>query len=113
MLQDGLNWLSEKQSKHVSSEVLYIRDDKKFNINAVFGRTSYEIVDESGFKITGHSIDFLIASKHLPFEPKPGDIIESGNIVHEVSDLGDGCWAWCDPHGIRKRIHCQAIGRRL
>ncbi len=108
LLQNGLQWLSEKQSKHVSSEALYCRDENTYVVNAVLGRTRYEIVDENGFKIAGHAIDFLIAASDLPLEPKVGDKILCENIVHEVIDLGgDGCWSWCDPHGIRRRIHTE------
>ncbi len=89
MLHNGLTWLSEKQQKHVSSEVFYCRDEKKYAVNAVLGRTRYEIVDENGFKITGHAIDFLIAVVDLPLVPKVGDTILCENIVHEVADLGD------------------------
>ncbi len=144
LLQSGLQWLSEKQSKHVSSETIYCRNENTYVVNAVLGRTRYEIVDENGFKIAGHAIDFLIAASDLPLEPRPGDRIvvsipvknvrssnhearqrrtthwaRSGQnvpkgTVHEVIDLGgDGCWSWCDPHGIRRRIHCQTIGVRL
>ena len=106
MLHKGLNWLSEKQRKHVSSKVLYCRDNNRFSIDAVLGRTRYEIVDENGFNVVGHAIDFLIAADDLPLVPSVGDQILSDNIVHEVIDLGgDGCWTWCDPHGIRRRIH--------
>lgn len=108
MLEAGLQWLSEKQKKHVSSKVVYYRGDKQFSVDAVPGRTRYEIVDENGFKVVGHAIDFLIAAADLPLEPKSGDQIVSGNIVHEVVDLGgDGCWTWCDPYGIRRRVHTE------
>jgi hypothetical protein len=30
--------------------------------------------------------------------------------VHEVLELGQaGCWCWCDPHGIRRRIHTRQL----
>ena len=106
LLETGLQWLSEKQKKHVSSKVTYCRDDKRISVDAVLGRTKYEIVDENGFKVAAHAIDFLIAAADLPLVPAVGDMIVSGNTVHEVIDLGgDGCWTWCDPHGIRRRIH--------
>ncbi len=111
LLQSGLHWLSAKQQKHVSSEVFYCRDEKKYTVNAVLGRTRYEIVDENGFRIAGHAIDFLIAASDLLLVPKVGDTILCENIVHEVADLGDGCWTWCDPHGIRRRIHTEIYRR--
>ncbi len=108
LLETGLQWLSEKQKKHVSSEVLYCRDDKRWSVDTVPGRTRYEIVDENGFKISGYAIDFLIAAADLPLIPQVGDQIVSGKTVHDVTDLGgDGCWTWCDPHGIRRRIHTE------
>ena len=107
MLETGLQWLSAKQKKHVSSKVLYCRDDKneKYSVDAVLGRTKFEIVDENGFSISAHSIDFIIRADELPLEPENGDRILVGNIEHEVNDLGRGCWQWCDPHGIMRRIH--------
>lgn len=105
LLQSGLSWLSTKQKKHVSSKVLYCRDDKRYPVDAVFGSTKYDVVDENGFKITGHTIDFIIAAVDLPLVPQSGDLIVANKIVHEVADLGDGCWRWCDPHGIMRRIH--------
>jgi len=105
LLQFGLSWLAGKQKKHVSSRVVYCRGDKKYPVDAVLGRTKYDIADENGFRITTHTIDFLIQSVDLPLEPKNGDQIVVDNIIYEVADLGNGCWQWCDPHGIMRRIH--------
>lgn len=107
MLENGLKWLSRKQKKHVSSKVLYRRGSRNYqDIDAVLGRTDFESVDENGFTITAHTIDFLIDASDLPLIPESGDLVVAGNIVHEVIELGsDRCWCWCDPHGIRRRIH--------
>ena len=106
MLHNGLKWLSAKQKKHVSSKVVYRRDEREFSTGAVLGRTRYESVDENGLTVTAHTVDFLIAAEDLPLVPQSGDLIVTDNIVHEVIQLGDdGCWCWCDPHGIRRRIH--------
>jgi hypothetical protein len=105
MLQNGLEWLSRKQQKFVSSPVIYCRDNKQYPVLAVLGRTKYDIVDENGFTVAGHAIDFLIRAESLDFVPQSGDQILSNELIHEVIDLGDGCWQWCDPHGITRRIH--------
>ncbi|HBT77645.1 MAG TPA: hypothetical protein DEB39_12150 [Planctomycetaceae bacterium] len=105
MLQSGLAWLAAKQKKHASSRVVYIRDGKRYSVDAILGSTKYDIVDETGFKISGHAIDFLIRAVDLPLVPESGDQIVADGIVHEVADLGDGFWRWCDPHGITRRIH--------
>jgi hypothetical protein len=105
MLQAGLEWLSQQQKKFVSSPVIYCRDDKQYPVDAVLGRTKYEIVDENGFRVASHAIDFLIRAADLVSIPQNGDWILSNDLIHEVIDLGDGCWQWCDPHGITRRIH--------
>jgi hypothetical protein len=105
LLQNGLEWLSRKQEEFVSSPVIYCRDNKHYPVDAVLGRTKYDIVDENGFRVSGHSIDFLIPSSRLELIPVNGDQIISHDLIYEVIDLGEGCWQWCDPHGITRRIH--------
>jgi hypothetical protein len=105
ILQNGLDWLSRQQNEFASSRVTYFRNEKELSVNAVLGRTKYEIIDENGFRIASHVIDFLIRSDELELIPQIGDTIHTENIIYEVIDLGDGCWRWCDPHGITRRIH--------
>jgi hypothetical protein len=105
VLENGLQWLSQKQNQFASSQVVYCRNDKRYSVNAILGRTKYDIVDENGFRVAAHAIDFLIRAADIELLPQTGDAIIVNNIVHEVIDLGDGCWQWCDPHGITRRIH--------
>ncbi len=109
LLENGLKWLAGKQKKHVSSKVLYQVGDDSFEVDAVLGRTKYEIIEDYGFNIVAHSIDFLIAHDELGFIPKVGHRIIYNGITHEVLELGDECWRWCDPHGITRRIHTKQI----
>ncbi len=109
LLESGLKWLSGKQKMHVSSKVVYQVGDDSFEVNAVLGRTKYEITDDYGFKIAAHSVDFLIAHDELGLIPRVGHRIVYKDIVHEVLELGDECWRWCDPHGITRRIHTKQI----
>ena len=111
MLHNGLDWLAAKQKRHVSSRVWYYRDTICYPVKATFGRTKYDVEDEYGLRITTYSIDFLINAADLDLVPQIGDRIVSDKIVHEVLELGQaGCWCWCDPHGIRRRIHTKAMG---
>ncbi|MDR1491459.1 MAG: hypothetical protein LBT05_01865 [Planctomycetaceae bacterium] len=105
MLENGLHWLSRQQKFHASSVVAYRRGDKQFLVHAVLGRTKYDSVDENGFRIASFATDFLIEAKELRLIPQAGDQIIVSQTIHEVIDLGDGCWRWCDPHEIRRRIH--------
>ena len=105
VLHNGLEWLSRQQEKYVSSPVIYCRNNQQYSVPAVLGRTQYDIVDENGFTVTGHTIDFLIPASVLILIPQNGDQIISNGLIHEVIDLGEGCWQWCDPHGLTRRIH--------
>ena len=110
MLENGLHWLAKKQKQHVSSPVDYCRNELRHSVDATLGRTEYEIVDDHGFRITTHSIDFLINAADLDLIPKVGDQIICNEIVHEVLELGNSdCWCWCDPHSIRRRIHTKRL----
>ena len=111
MLKNGLDWLATKQKKHVSSPVFYYRDEILYPVDAVLGRTKFETVDDYGLRITAHTIDFLINAADLDLTPQVGDRIFCDGITHEVLELGQtGCWCWCDPHGICRRIHTKALG---
>ena len=109
LLKDGLNWLSLQQSRYTSSPVVYKRGGDSYETIAVLGSTEFEVNDESGFTIAAHAIDFIINAASLDIKPKVGDQIVYNNIIHEVLDLGDGCWRWCDPHQISRRIHTKQI----
>jgi hypothetical protein len=112
ILANGLQWLSRQQNQFMSSPMIYCRDNVQYSIRAVLGRTKYEIVDDNGFTVTSHTMDFLVDAKELPFDPQTGDRIIVQKTIYEVIDIGTGCWTWCEPHHIRRRIHGQAIGVR-
>ncbi|GHT16634.1 hypothetical protein FACS1894189_0800 [Planctomycetales bacterium] len=109
---DGLQWLSNQQREFVSSPVVYCRDEKEYPVSAVLGRTRYEIVDDNGFTVSSHTTDFLIEATALPFDPQTGDRIIAQKSIYEVIDLGTGCWTWCEPHQIRRRIHSQLFTKQ-
>lgn len=95
MLLNGLNWLSAKQKKHVSSKVVYCRDDAKHSVDAVLGRTTFKSADENGFTITSHTIDFIIAASDLPLVPESGDLVdEIAEFIktRELSELPAAQW---------------------
>jgi len=110
MLENGLRWLADKQKQHVSSRVDYCRNEIRHSVEATLGRTKFDTVDDYGLRITAHAIDFLVSAADLDLIPQVGDRIISDEIVHEVLELGQsGCWCWCDPHGIRRRIHTKRL----
>ena len=111
MLADASSWLAGKLKAHASSEVEYRRDAETFTVQAVFGKTDYEVQDESGLRIGGFVCDFLILADELGLKPEVGDVIAAHGRKYEILDLGaDGCWRWSDPYRTTMRIHTKDIG---
>jgi len=111
MLREGSDWLEQMRTQHCSSPVEYRRGDETVAVNATFGRTSYEIADESGLTVGAHIWDFLILGEDLGLEPEPGDVIAANGRKYEVMNFGgEGCWRWSDPYRTTCRIHTRDVG---
>ena len=113
LLRQGSQWLEQMRTAHCSSPVTYRRPPDEWIVNATFGRTAYEIADESGLTIGGHVWDFLILADDLASgEPRPGDVIVTDNRQFEVMSLGEDIrgWRWSDPYRTTYRIHTRDIG---
>ena len=111
LLRQGSQWLEEQRDAHCSSPVEYRRDAQVLTVNATFGRTSFEIADESGLTVGSHVWDFLILAEALGLEPEPGDVIAANGRQYEVMNFSsDGCWRWSDPYRQTYRIHTKDIG---
>jgi len=110
-LRQGSDWLEQMRTQHCSSPVTYRRDELTVAVNATFGRTSYEIADESGLTIGAHVWDFLILADDLSLEPEPGDVIAANGRKYEAMNLGgERCWRWSDPYRGTYRIHTKDVG---
>ena len=111
VLRDGLTWLDSQRASHMTSPVEYRRDPDVLAVNATFGKTDYEVADESGLTIGSHVWDFLVTAVELGFEPEPGDVIAANGRKYEVMDLGgQGSWRWSDPYRQTYRIHTKDVG---
>ena len=111
LLRQRAAFLESKRDSHCTSPVSYNKlGGDTITVNATMGKTGFETTDESGFRIGGTIVDFLILSASLGFEPSSGDIIVDSGRKYEVLDIGsDGCWRWSEP-GITYRIHTTDIG---
>jgi len=111
LLREGSQWLEQMRTSHCSSPVEYRHDPDAFAVNATYGKTDFEVADESGLTVQSHVWDFLILADELGFEPEPGDVIAADGRRYEVMNLGgDGCWRWSDPYRQTYRIHTKDIG---
>jgi hypothetical protein len=111
LLQQGSQWLEQMRTVHCSSPVEYRRPPDAYTVHATYGRTGFEVADESGLTIGSHVWDFLILAEELEFDPDPGDIIVANGRRYEVMNLsGEGCWRWSDPYRQTYRIHTKDIG---
>ena len=111
LLQQGSQWLEQQRTAHCSSPVEYRRPPDAKSVHATYGRTVFEVADESGLTIGSHVWDFLILADALELEPEPSDVIVADGRRFEVMNLGgDGCWRWSDPYRHTYRIHTKDIG---
>ena len=111
LLQQGSQWLEQQRTAHCSSPVEYRRPPDAKSVHATYGRTVFEVADESGLTINGQVWDFLILAEELGFDPEPGDVIAANGRRYEVMNLsGEGCWRWSDPYRQTYRIHTKDIG---
>ena len=114
LLQQGSDWLEQMRTTHCSSLVEYFKPPSTdvLIVNATFGKTDYEIVDESGLTVGSHVWDFLILADELGFEPAPGDAIVANGRRYEVMAWGDDFrgWRFSDPFRKTFRIHTRDMG---
>jgi len=110
-LNDGLDWLEQNLFGFCSSPVEYRQDGLFVTVNAVFGKTDYEVDDASGLRVGSFVWDFLIEATALNSPPAVSDVIVVSGKQYEVANLsGQGCWRWTGPNQKTYRIHTQEIG---
>lgn len=114
LLKRGIEFLADKLKAHASEEVVYKRGLDTVNIQATFGKTDYQIEDDSGFKIGGEITDFLFAASDLIIDgtltvPKAGDQIQTDSALYETQFIGDGCWRYSDPYRKMIRLHTKEV----
>ncbi|OHB58796.1 MAG: hypothetical protein A2Y12_00140 [Planctomycetes bacterium GWF2_42_9] len=114
LLKNGVQFLADKLKLHASETVIYKRGADTINICASFGKTNYQIEDDSGFKIGGQVTDFLFQAEDLIIDglltvPKTGDRIEIEGKTYEALFLDDGCWRYSDPYHKIIRFHTKEI----
>ena len=111
ILNNGLDWLEQMMTDHCSGPVEYRRDGQAFNVNAVFGKTDYQLENDEGISVGAFVWDFLILSEALSFKPQAGDQIVADARVFEVMNLSNqGCWRWTSPNRKTYRIHTKETG---
>ena len=111
LLHQGLNWLEQNLFGFCSSPIDYRQNGTTVAVNAVFGKTDYEVDDGSGVRVGGVVWDFLIEAATLGMTPKVGDVLVVNGKQYEVRNLsGQGCWRWTGPNQKTYRIHTQEIG---
>jgi hypothetical protein len=111
LLQDGLAWLEQQRTAHMTSPVTYRRAGQAdAEVQATFGKTDYEVADGYGAMIRSHVIDFKILADELGFEPQASDVIVADGRKYEVLAIAGEEWRWSDPYRTTFRIHTKDIG---
>ena len=114
LLKNGVEFLAKTLKANASEIVCYKRGANSVTIQASFGKTNYQIEDESGFKIGGQITDFLFEAADLIIDglltvPKTGDRIEIEGRTYEALFINDGCWRYSDPYHKIIRFHTKEI----
>jgi len=114
ILKNGIQFLADKLKSHASETVIYKRGADTVTICASFGKTDYQVQDQSGFKIGGQITDFLFQAEDLVIDrtltvPKAGDQIQTDSALYEAQFIGDGCWRYSDPFRKMIRLHTKEI----
>lgn len=114
LLKNGIDFLAQKLKAYASETVIYKRGLNSISIQATFGKTDYQIEDDSGLKIGGSVIDFLFAAQDLVINgtqttPQAGDQIQINSAIYEAMFLPDGYWRYSDPYRTIIRLHTKEI----
>lgn len=114
MLQTGLEWLADRVSETMSSEITYQRGTRSLTINAAGGESIFEIAQESGVVEEVRTQDFIIRVVDLLdlFPPQPGDKILGWQADHTFEVLavaGRQPWSYCDSFGLMMRVHSKLV----
>ena len=114
ILKNGIQFLADKLKAHASETVIYKRGADSISICASFGKTDYQIEDQSGFQTGGQITDFLFAASDLIIDglltlPKAGDQIQTDSALYEALFLQDGCWRYSDPYRKIIRLHTKEV----
>ena len=111
LLNNGLDWLEQRLLGFCSSPVEYRREAQSQTVDAVYGKTDFEVEDNNGISVSSFIWDFLIDAQGLGLEPESGDIIVVNERQFEVMKLsGQGCWRWTGPNRRTYRIHTKDVG---
>jgi hypothetical protein len=110
LLASGAAWLEQQRTKHLTSNVMYVRGDVQVAVPATIGHTKYEADDGHVVRVEFTDRDFLILAADLVLagqttEPQRGDLIREGNREFEVLD-----WRYSDPYRVTLRITTTAVG---
>lgn len=111
----GAAWLSSQMASASGKTVRYARASNFVILNAVVGRTTFDVQDSDGMIVKWTSRDFLIEASALVLAraavtPQQGDTITEYDghktYVHEVNaPTGAQAWEWCGTDRLRMRIH--------
>ena len=110
LLNNGLDWLEQNLLGFCSSPVDYQRDEESLTLDAVFGKTDYQVSSESGVDVGAFIWDFLMDAQTLGMTPEVGDLVVVNGKQFEVMNLsGQGCWRWTGPNQKTMRIHTKLV----
>jgi hypothetical protein len=95
--------------------IVYTRGDNSVTLDATFGRTDFQAVEDGVIQIEHSDRDFIVPSASLILDevlatPQKGDTIAVDNETFEVlAPKGAQVYRPCDPQGTLIRIHAKRV----
>lgn len=114
-LKDGAEWLARKQRKYTASRVRYLRGTSSLFLQAMRGRSVFEVTDANGFSTRVEAQDYIIFVDDLrldgvPTTPQSRDQIIDGDLTFEAMDVGsEPCFRYADENRYQFRIHTKKV----
>lgn len=112
-LRQGLSWLADARSEHMSEDVVYYKNGTAISLVATIGRSEYPIIDDEGRQFTKIVFDFIVRSADLICDelvciPEVGDyLLYASKRYNVIANYGEQCYKVT---GYSTRIHTEYVG---
>ena len=108
LLSDGVSWLLDTLSDHVSRTVTFRRASSSAEITVTLGQSEWEQIGSDGNAIRVISRDYIYNGTEIPNfgVPQRGDeVVDSDGVYQILPTSGMQCLRYLDTRQLGLRIH--------
>ena len=119
LLADGAKYLAATQKASLVTRIGWSRGDQSAVIEAVVGRTVWDVDTGDGRVERMESRDFLVDPADLPVRPAEGDVIQelsaenaNGKVTYKImAPSGTPPVHWADAYRTTLRVHTKLVDK--